>query len=167
MSAFIRAVDRLSIACAIVASVLLFAAVLIVCWMVIYRTMGHSTFWELESAVYLMVASIFLGSPYCLMTRGHVGVDLLPHYLPPRAERVLLAIVFVVGAVVCAYLTWIGAELTIRAWHENETTGSLWDPPRWPLYLTMPVGLGLTLLQYAAELIRLREAPQSPPERSA
>lgn len=146
--------DSVSIACAVLASLMLFAAVLIVTWMVIYRTLGNSTFWELESAVYLMVASVFLGSPYCLKTNGHVSVDLLPHYLSAGGRRYLDGLIAVVGIAVCTYLSYVGFELMADSIAKNETTGSLWGPPKWPLYLTMPVGLGLTALQYLAEVLR-------------
>jgi hypothetical protein len=35
-----------------------------------------------------------------------------------------------------------------------ERTGSIWNPVKWPLYATMPVGMLLTALQYVAELFR-------------
>jgi TRAP-type C4-dicarboxylate transport system permease small subunit len=154
MRDFIRFSDGLSNACAVLASVMLAVATAIVCWMVFYRAMGNATYWELESAVYLMVAAVFLGSPYCLKTNGHVSVDLLQHYLPRKAEDALKIGIGIVGLLVCGYLTYVGADLTLRSFHENETTGSLWNPPRWPLYLTMPLGLGLTALQYVAEIFR-------------
>ena len=154
---FVRAMDGVAVACAVAASVMLFAAVLIVTWMVLYRVTGHSTYWELESAVYLMVAAVFLGSPYCLKTGGHVAVDLLGHYLPARLWRPIDLAVGVIGLAVCAYLAYVGGDLTWRSFHEGERTGSLWNPPKWPLFLSMPVGLGLTALQYVAELLRRSE----------
>jgi hypothetical protein len=33
----------------------------------------------------------------------------------------------------------------------------MWNPPKWPLFLSMPLGLGLTALQYVAELFRKLE----------
>lgn len=157
---FIRGMDAVAVACAVAASVMLFLAVLIVTWMVIYRAAGHSTFWELESAVYLMVGAVFLGSPYCLKTGGHVAVDLLGHYLPDRLLRPVNLFVTVIGLAVCAYLAYVGGELAWRAFHEGERTGSMWNPPKWPLFLSMPVGLGLTALQYVAELFRKLEQPR-------
>ncbi len=146
--------DRLSIACAVVASVLLALAVVVITWMVIYRAMGNSTYWEIEFSVYAMVGAIFLASPYTLKTRGHVSVDLLPHYLPPRAASVLARVTALVGLAVCAYLAWAGGAQTLHAWSIGETTESAWAPPKWPLYAAMPLGLGLTALQYVAEIWR-------------
>ena len=152
LPAFVRAVFRLSVACAAVAAVMLALAAIVITWSVIYRAMGASTYWEIEFAVYMMVAAIFLASPYCLATRGHVGVDLLSHYLPQRAARTMGIAIGLVGLAMCIYLAYIGAELTLDAFDRGDRTESSWAPLKWPLFLTMPVGLGLTALQYIADL---------------
>ncbi len=154
MRAFVRLMDRLAIACAVLASLLLAASVAVITWMVIYRAMGNSTYWEIEFAVFMMVAALFLGSPYCLKTNGHVGVDLLAHYLPTGPRRILGVVIAVVGCLVCAYLAFAGGELTIESFAKGERTESTWAPYKWPLFLTMPVGMALTALQYVAELVR-------------
>jgi TRAP-type C4-dicarboxylate transport system permease small subunit len=154
LPAFVRAVFRLSTACAAIAAVMLLIAALVITWSVFYRAMGASTYWEIEFSVYMMVASLFLASPYCLATRGHVGVDLLSHYLPRRFSRPVQIGVGIVGLAVCVYLAWAGAELTLHAYARGERTESSWAALKWPLFLTMPVGLGLTALQYVAELVR-------------
>jgi TRAP-type C4-dicarboxylate transport system permease small subunit len=154
MRSFVTLLDRVSVACAAIAAVLLGAAALVITWNVIYRASGASTYWEIEFAVFMMVASLFLGSPYCLKTNGHVAVDLLSHYLPPSAGRGLGVATAVIGLGVCAYLANAGAELTIDSFNKGETTESTWAPFKWPLFLTMPIGLGLTALQYIAELAR-------------
>ena len=68
--------SRVCDALAVCAAALLTVAMLVIIWMVVYRTLGYSTSWELELAVFLMVCSLFLASPYTLKTHGHVGVDL-------------------------------------------------------------------------------------------
>lgn len=154
LPAFVRAVYRLSTACAVVAALMLLVAALVITWSIAFRAMGGSTYWEIEFSVYLMVASLFLASPYCLATKGHVGVDLLSHYLPARLARPVSIAVAVIGLAVCIYLAWAGADMTLHAFARGETTESAWAAPKWPLFLTMPVGLGLTALQYVAELLR-------------
>jgi len=160
MRAFVRAIDRLGDLLAVVAAVLLAAASAVITWSVIYRALGNSTFWEIEFSVYMMVASLFLASPYTLRTNGHVGVDLLSHYLPQRHRRRLATIVAIVGMLVCLYLAVLGGELAWESFLRGERSESTWAPRKWPLYLTMPVGLGLTALQYLVELMR-SPAPES------
>lgn len=155
MRGFVRVVDSLSTALAIAASALLSAAVLIVTYMVVNRSLGGSSYWEIEFSIYLMVAAVFLGSPYCLATKGHVGVDLLGTVLPKRAAKGTAIVAAVIGLATCFYLAWIGFGLTLEAFHSGERSQSLWRPVRWPLYATMPAGLGLTVLQYVAELIKM------------
>jgi TRAP-type C4-dicarboxylate transport system permease small subunit len=157
----VRAVDRLSTALGVVAAFFMAAATLIVCWMVIWRMTGHSTYWEIEMAVYLIVAAVLVGSPYCLMTRGHIGVDLVSHLLSPPKRRVLERVLAVLGLLVCLYLAWKGLDLTLEAFDKGERSGSSWNPPRWPFFAMMPIGLGLTALQYVAEMLREREIDTS------
>ena len=146
--------DGLAVACAIVASVLLTVAALVITYMVINRARGASAYWEIEFSVYLMVAAMFLGSPYTLRTGGHVNVDLLDTVLPPGLRRSAQVVTGLIGLGVCVYLTIVGWELFHTAWVAGETSESMWAAPRWPLYLAMPVGLGLTAVQYVAELWR-------------
>ena len=151
---WVRAVDGLAVGCAIVASALLTVAALVITYMVINRASGASAYWEIEFSVYLMVAAVFLGSPYTLRTRGHVNVDLLDTFLPDRVRRPVRLAIGVVGLGVCIFLAVVGWELFHTAWVGGETSESMWAAPRWPLYLAMPVGLGLTAVQYVAELWR-------------
>jgi TRAP-type C4-dicarboxylate transport system permease small subunit len=154
MKKFVRTVDRISDACAVVAALMLALAMLIITWMVLYRAMGNSTYWETELAIYLIISAVMMGSPYCLKTRGHIGVDLISEFLSQRWRARLAKGIALAGLAVCLYLAWKGLGLTLESFEKNEHSGSTWNPPRWPLFLTMPVGLGLTALQYVAEWFR-------------
>ena len=160
---FVRAVDAFSTALAVVAAACLAAAMLIVVYMVIWRATGHSTYWEIELATYLIVACVLIGSPYCLKTRGHIGVDLVSHLLSPPRALLLERVLAVLGFAVCVYLAWKGLELTLHAFQKNETSGSSWDPPRWPFFALMPFGLGLTAVQYLAEMLRDKPVAEAVP----
>jgi len=161
MQGFVRFMDRIAIATAVIAALLLAVAAVLITWMVFWRAMGNSAWWEIEFSVYLMVAGLFLASPYTLMTKGHVGIDLASAYLPPRAARTLALVVAVVGLLVCVYLTWAGAGMAWEAFERGDRSESTWAPYKWPLYLTLPVGLGLTALQYLAELMRPEVADEA------
>ena len=158
MRNFVRFVDRVSDVCAVLAATMLLGATLIVCWMVAYRSLGNSTYWEIELATYLIVAAVLIGSPFCLKTRGHIGVDLVSELLRPRGRLVLARVLAVFGFAVCLYLTWAGYQLTHAAWEGGDHSGSTWNPLIWPFYATMPLGLGLTALQYVADFFRTDDA---------
>ena len=48
--------------------------------------LNASTVWQTEFVIYSLVASTFIGSPYVLLIKGHVNVDLLPIYLGRRGR---------------------------------------------------------------------------------
>src|ERR1041385_6549411 len=87
VDAFVRAARSLSRASGGVAAALIGVGVLVVCHMVFVRyVLNQNTIWQTDFTTYCLVAATFIGSPFVLMTRGHVNVDVLPHYLGPRAR---------------------------------------------------------------------------------
>lgn len=153
MRSFARAVSRVSDLAAIVAAILLASAVLVVCYMIVNRALGNSSFWEIEASIYMMVAATFLASPYTLRTGGHVGVDLVPDLLPAGIRRHFVVMLKVVGLAVCLYLAWEGWRLTTESFLSDERSTSMWRPARWPMFAMMPLGMGLTALQYLCDIL--------------
>jgi TRAP-type C4-dicarboxylate transport system permease small subunit len=164
MRGFVDAVNRLSLACAVLAAVFLSIAILIICYMVLIRSLGSPTHWEVEVSIYLTVAATFLASPYTLHTGGHVAVDLWTSFLPKGAARAVHVVLALVGMAVCLYLAWVGLRLAIEAFASDERSISMFRPPTWPLYAMLPLGTGLTALQYVADLVG-SAAPAAATER--
>ncbi len=104
---------------------------------------------------YSIVAATFVGSAYVLMTRGHVNVEVLPLHLGTRARywlalaSTLLAMAFCIVLFILCTLYWY--EAWSKGWHSD----TVWRARLWVPYLAMPIGLGLLVLQYFAELICL------------
>lgn len=156
MDAYIRVVSSLSRAAGVAAALLIGFAVLVICDMVIERYVFNlTTIWQIDVVTYSIVAATFVGSAYVLMTRGHVNVDVLPMHLGPSARywlalfTMILAFGFVLVLFVLCTAYWY------QAWSENWRSDTVWRARLWIPYLSMPVGLGLLVLQYAAELICL------------
>ena len=156
MNLFVTIVSRLSQLCGIVAAMTLAAAVLVVCQMVVMRyLLNESTVWQTEFTTYSIVGATLIGSPYVLLRRGHVNVDLLPLYLTHRARMALAFLASLLALVFCAALTFSGAELWLDAWRGGWTTDSIWRLPLWIAYAPIPVGIGLLCLQYVADILCL------------
>jgi TRAP-type C4-dicarboxylate transport system permease small subunit len=166
MNAFVRAVHALSRMFGVLAAVCLAAACLVVCEMVTVRyVLRASTIWQTEFVIFSVVAATLFGSPYVLLTRGHVNVDLLPNYLAPRPRRWLALLAALLGATFCAVLAWRGAQYWYEAWSEGWVTESVWAPPLWIPLLPLPLGLGLLTLQYFTDILCLltgREVGEAP-----
>jgi TRAP-type C4-dicarboxylate transport system permease small subunit len=156
MDAYIRAVTFLSRTAGVFAALLIGFAVLVICDMVVERYMLNlTTIWQIDVVTYSIVGATFVGSAYVLMTRGHVNVDVLPLYLAPRARwwLALFSIVLAFGFVLVLFV--LCTNYWYEAWSEGWRSDTVWRARLWIPYLSMPIGLGLLVLQYAAELICL------------
>ena len=163
MDSFVRAVRAVSQLCGFIAAGLIALGVVVVCQMVLVRyALGQHTIWQTDFTTYCLIAATFVGSPFVLMTRGHVNVDVLPHYLRPRARfwlALFAASLSLAFAVVLAVLTF---NFWKEAWDNRWVSDTMWRARLWIPYSSMPIGLGLLSLQYVADIYNLvirREPP--------
>jgi len=156
MQQYVRVMRLLSQLCGFVAAGLIAVGVLVVCEMVFIRyVLGQSTIWQTDFTTYCLIAATFIGSPYVLMSRGHVNVDILPHYSSPRV-RYWLAVgasaTTLIFAIVLAVLT---SEFWWEAWSNKWVSDTMWRARLWIPYASMPIGLGLLTLECVAEIFEL------------
>lgn len=156
MKHFIRIVEILSKLCGIVAAIMLVVSVVVVCHMVVIRyALGESSVWQTEFVTYLLIAVTFVGSPYVLMTRGHVFVELLPMSLSPRPRYYLALFAYSVAVLFCVLVAWVGWELFYEAWDNQWYSDTVWEVRLWIPYLAMPIGFGILSLQYLVDIINV------------
>lgn len=172
MDGFIRVVTRLSQACGIFAAGLIAASVIVVCQMVIVRyILNQTTIWQTDFVTYSLVGATFIGSPYLLLNRGHVNVDVLPLYLGQKGRYRLALASMLMALAFCLIMTVLTFQFWHEAWENNWRSDSMWRARLWIPYASMPIGLGLLSLQYIVEIIKLvtgREPPFGlPPKASA
>jgi TRAP-type C4-dicarboxylate transport system permease small subunit len=160
---FVSGVRRASQLCGVVAAALIALGVLVVCQMVFIRyVLNQNTIWQTDFVTWSLVAATFIGSPYVLLTRGHVNVDVLPHYLGKRARwwlalaSILMSLAFSIVLAVLTTLLWH------EAWEQRWVSDTMWRARLWIPYSAMPIGLGILTLQFIADLYCLaigREPP--------
>ena len=138
------------------AAFLIGIAVLVICDMVIERyILNLTTIWQIDVVTYCIVGATFVGSPYVLMTRGHVNVDILPLYLGPRGRYGLALCTMLIALAFCVVLFILCTDYWYEAYSEHWLSNTVWRARLWIPYLSMPVGLGLLILQYFVDLICL------------
>ncbi|ESR26252.1 TRAP transporter small permease [Lutibaculum baratangense] len=158
MRAYIAIVSALSRAGGILAMLLLAAAVLVTCQMIVVRYfLNASTVWQTEFVIYSIVAATFIGSPAVLIDRGHVGVEVLPNMLSPGPRFWLELAGAIAGLVFCILLAWSGGIFFYEALTRGWKTSTVWALPLWIPTLPLPLGIGLLALQYTAEMLKLRQ----------
>jgi TRAP-type C4-dicarboxylate transport system permease small subunit len=135
-------------------------AVVITCQMIFIRYfLNGSTYWHTEAVVYLVLAATLLGLPYVQKLKGHVNVDLVPMLLPPVGRKLLMISSFATAILVLLTMTFYTAELVYLSYSKGWTSDTVWGPPLWIPYMTMPLGFGLFGLQLLADLLELLMTP--------
>ena len=163
MDRFVAAIRRVSQLCGFVAAGLIALGVLVVCHMVFVRyVLGHNTIWQTDFTTYCLIAATFIGSPYVLLSRGHVNVDVLPHYLGARARFWLALLSALVSFAFCATIAVLTFLFWKEAWDNRWVSDTMWRARLWIPYSSMPIGLGILSLQYVSDIYNLvtgREPP--------
>ncbi len=160
---FLRAVGAISTLCGIVAAFLIIAAIFITCQMLYVRFwLGESTIWQTEMVTFMMVGATLIGLPYVQRLRGHVNVDLIPLMLPMGLRKALAVVVLTACIVLVGIVVWYGYEMFHLAYQRGWRTDSVWGPVQWPVYLMVPVGFGLLMLQLIADLVGLLLGIEAP-----
>ena len=163
MESFVRGVRFLSKLCGYVAAALIGFGVIVVCEMVFVRyALNQNTIWQTDFVTYSLVAATFVGSPYVLMLRGHVNVDVLPHYMSPRRRWWLALFASVLSLAFSLTLAVLTFRFWNEAWDHQWVSDTMWRARLWIPYASMPIGLGILTLQCLADLMSLvtgREPP--------
>jgi len=163
MDLFVRAVTLISQICGIVAGTLIAAAVFVVCHMVFVRyVLNENTIWQTDFVTYSLIASTFIGSPFVLLTRGHVNVDVLPIYLTPRPRFWLALAAALLSLAFCLTLMVLGFLFFKEAWDNNWVSFTMWRARLWIPYSSMPIGLGILSLQYVVDIVKLSTGEDPP-----
>jgi TRAP-type C4-dicarboxylate transport system permease small subunit len=111
-----------------------------------------STNWQDEAAVFCLVGATFLCGGYVQSFRGHIGIEAVASYLPPRVNHFRLLLIDILSALFCIFFAWKSWVLWHEAWAEGQTTSSSWAPPLWVPYFLMATGISLLALQIVLQV---------------
>lgn len=162
---FIRSVNFLSGLFAVLATLLLIAAMLVVCQMIGMRYfMRAPTIWQSDFIVFSATVSIFLGAPYVLMTGGHVGVDVIELMLGEKSRNRLKIVSNCLGLLFSAIMLVASWMYFREAWDGGWKHSSVWAPPLWIPLAALPLGFAMLCLQYIADIVGRISGGMSPEE---
>lgn len=155
MRLFVRAVEGLNGVVGRVVAVGLLGLIGLVVWEVFLRyVLNQPTTWGMELVSYLFAGYVLLGGGYTLLHRDHVAMDIVYASLSTRWQASLDVFTAAFVLIYCYVLmqqTWIMAS---EALERGQTANSDWGPPLFPVYVCMPIGAALLLLQAVAKLLR-------------
>lgn len=109
----------------------------------------------LEVQWYFFAASFLLAAGYTLLEKEHVKVDVINARLSLRTRVWIDVLGFTLFLTpMCALVLYYGVPFFLQAWNTGEMSSNAGGLIRWPVYLMMPLGFGLLLLQGLSELIK-------------
>ena len=109
----------------------------------------------LEAQWYLFAAVFLLGAGFTFLKNAHVRIDFVSSRLSARARSWIdiFGIIFIL-APMCWILIDLSWPLFAKAWQSGEVSMNYGGLIRWPVYLLIPLGMALLLVQGVSELIK-------------
>lgn len=122
---------------------------------VVRKAFNMSSNAYLEVQWYLFAASFLLASAYTLLNGEHVKIDVVSSRMSKRAQIWIDVIGFFFFLLpFCIAILWFSIPFFIKGFNSGEMSSNAGGLLRWPVYLMMPLGFGLLMLQGISELIK-------------
>lgn len=115
---------------------------------------NNPTIWASETTQFFYILCSFLAGGYILKDRGHIAVDVFYARMSPRTQLLVDLITFPFFMLFVGSMLWFGTDFAVESLLKLERTGSVWDPPIYPIKFVVPIGAGLVLVQGIANLAR-------------
>lgn len=122
---------------------------------VVRKTLNIGSNAWLELQWYLFATVFLLGAGYTFLHNAHVRIDFVSARLSARTRNVI-DIVGIVAflAPLCYLVIDFSWPLVVNAWVSGERSPHAGGLIRWPVYVMLPLGMLLLLVQAASELIK-------------
>jgi len=109
----------------------------------------------LEVQWYLFAAAFLLAAGFTLLQQEHVKIDVIYNKFSKRGQIWIDILGFIFFFTpVCFAVLWYGTPFFLQGFRSGEMSSNAGGLIRWPVYLMIPVGFTLLLLQGWSELIK-------------
>jgi TRAP-type C4-dicarboxylate transport system permease small subunit len=119
--------------------------------------------WYEEISRFLLIWIVFLGAVIALIRGDHLGIDLMPLALPPRACRAVVVLTDILVLAALAIMFQGAWDMAIDSLRSGWVASSVPIPYGW-VYMVGPVSAGLmfiqTLIKTTGDIRTLKEALQ-------
>lgn len=122
---------------------------------VVRKAFNASSNAYLEVQWYLFAAAFLLAAGYTLLNGEHVKIDVVYSRLSRKTQNWIDIFGFVVFLLPMAgVILWMAVPFFLQGYRSGEMSSNAGGLIRWPVYLMMPVGFALLMLQGVSELIK-------------
>lgn len=134
---------------AIIAGAMIFVAAILITTEAMRRYIWNATsIWANELAIYLLIASVWLGTGSAMLANWHVAIKFVNKVVPPRAYRYVRMFSQLICIAVGVVLTYYAITMTFDAFVTGRRASTIWAPR-----LVLPYGsvaLGMAMFTIAA-----------------
>lgn len=122
---------------------------------VVRKVFDYSSNAYLEVQWYLFAWSFLIAAGYTLLKRDHVRIDVLNSHFPKKLQVAveILGLVFFLTPL-CLMVLYFTIPLSLQMYQTGEMSSNPGGLIRWPVWLALPLGFALLLLQGWSELIK-------------
>lgn len=122
---------------------------------VVRKAFNYSSNAYLEVQWYLFAWSFLIAAGYTLLQREHVRIDVLNSRLSKRTQVWIDIMGFALFLTpVCLLVLYLGVPMVVSKFQSGEVSGNPGGLIRWPVWLALPLGFLLLMLQGWSELIK-------------
>ena len=115
--------------------------------------MSYSSIWGEEIVRYSFIYLAWIGAAAAVRERGHIRIDVIMHYVPPRVK----ALLYLFGDLVMVAVAIVAIYYSYETVHISAKFGSVTDGLRisrvWFL-MAVPIGFSLVLLRLIQSILR-------------
>ena len=115
--------------------------------------MSYSSIWGEEIVRYSFIYLAWIGAAAAVRERGHIRIDVIMHYVPPRVK----ALLYLFGDFVMVAVSLVALYYSYETVHISAKFGSVTDGLRisrvWFL-MAVPIGFALVLLRLTQSILR-------------
>jgi len=156
VTTFLRTIDRISEWEGKIFSFFIVVATLQVCYELVLRYVFNSpTTWGLELTLYLCSTTYVMSGAYAERLDAHIKVDLFYNRWSTLTRTVVdLFLTDTLLLIFCGVLVWYGGSWFWEAVTQHLTSGTIWDPPIWPMRLVILVGAVFLSLSAVGKFVR-------------
>lgn len=151
-----RAIDRLNAFVGKYSIWLIFASTFISAANAIVRkALDASSNAFLEVQWYLFAWSFLIAAGWTLLNREHVRIDVVNSRLPKKVQVWIDIVGFALFLTpLCITILYLSVPVVIQMYQSGEVSGNPGGLIRWPVWVAIPVGITLLMLQGWSELIK-------------
>lgn len=131
-----------------------FIAFAIVYEILVRHFLNRPTIWANESTIFAACIIYMLAGAWAVLEDRHVRIDLFYHRLSEWKRALMDCLTFPFFVLFVIVMLWASFHYAWESFRLGETTSSPWNPPIYPMKMTMTAGLLLIFLQGTIRFIR-------------